>query len=148
MMRSLDRVCLAGCVVWAAAAGGCQAAVPATREPAAAIDPCAGRLHDACEPLLLYCAANGRLPETLEELKRIGSGSLPPLVCPISNKPYIYNREGLRVPGRAGRLVLYDAEPVHSGMRWGILAEATAEGKPLSARVIPVAEKPVFSAGK
>ena len=144
-------------IAFAVAAAGCGTAVPAGRRPGADIDPCAERLHDACGRLLLYFSINGSLPDTLDELARAESQTPPPpgtggrtgpLVCPISGKPYVYSKDGPRVPGRAGRLVLYDAEPVHSGMRWGILADVAAEGRPPTLRVILVpvgvfaAEKP------
>jgi hypothetical protein len=132
----------------AAVAAGCQTAAPAARRAGVDIDPCAERLHDTCGRFLLYFSINGRLPDTLDELTRVDSQTLPPLVCPTSGKPYVYNKDGPRVPGRAGRLVLYDAEPVHSGMRWGILADVAAEGRPPTLRVILVPETPVFAAEK
>jgi len=140
----------------AAVAAGCQTAAPAARRPGVDIDPCAERLHDTCGRFLLYFSINGRLPDTLDELTRVDSQMLPPpstggrtgpLVCPISGKPYVYKKDGPRVPGRAGLLVLYDAEPVHSGMRWGILADVAAEGRPPTLRVILVPVR-VFAAEK
>jgi hypothetical protein len=129
-------------------AAGCQASAPAVRKPSTDIDPCAERLHDACGRLLLYCSIHGGLPETLDQLNRVDLGALPTLVCPVSEKPYVYRREGLSVPGRAGLLVLYDAEPVHTGMRWGILVEPGAAGGPLTGRVLLLPESAVFPASK
>jgi len=142
-----------------AVAAGCRTAAPAAsaaRRPGADFDPCAERLHDTCGRFLLFFSINGRLPDTLDELARVDSQTPPPpgtggrtgpLVCPISGKPYVYSKDGPRVPGRAGRLVLYDAEPVHSGMRWGVLADVAAEGRPPPLRVILVPVR-VFAAEK
>ena len=138
---------LACAMLVAMAAAGCQTSAPAIRKPSAHIDPCAERLHDTCGRFLLYLSIHGRLPDTLDELARVDSQTPPPLVCPISGKPYVYKKDGPRVPGRAGLLVLYDAEPVHSGMRWGILADVAAEGRPPTLRVILVPVR-VFAAEK
>ena len=144
-------------LAFAVAAAGCRTAAPAARRAGADIDPCAERLHDTCGRFLLYFSINGSLPDTLDELARAESQTPPPpgtggrtgpLVCPISGKPYVYSKDGPRLPGRAGLLVLYDAEPVHSGMRWGILADVAAEGRPPTLRVILVPETPVFAAEK
>jgi hypothetical protein len=153
-------------IAFAVAAAGCGTAVPAGRRAGADFDPCAERLHDTCGRLLLFFSINGRLPDTLDELARVDSQTPPPpgtgaqdgraywpgrtgpLVCPVSGKPYVYSKDGPRVPGRAGRLVLYDAEPVHSGMRWGVLADVAAEGRPPTLRVILVPETPVFATEK
>jgi len=148
MPRNRDLPALACGVMLAVLAAGCQAPAPAVRRPSTDIDPCAERLHDACGRLLLYCSVNGGLPETLDQLNRVDLGALPTLVCPVSEKPYVYRREGLSVPGRAGLLVLYDAEPVHTGMRWGILVEPGAAGGPLTGRVLLLPESAVFPASK
>ena len=143
-------------LAFAVAAAGCRTAAPAARRAGADIDPCAERLHDTCGRFLLYFSINGSLPDTLDELARAESQTPPPpgtggrtgpLVCPISGKPYVYSKDGPRLPGRAGLLVLYDAEPVHSGMRWGILADVAAEGRPPTLRVILVPVR-VFAAEK
>src|SRR5947209_4106671 len=59
-------------------------------DPLASADPCAARLHDLCEPLLLYYAMHGkRLPERLEELKAFSDFDKPiELACPTSGQPY------------------------------------------------------------
>jgi len=136
------------CLLAAAIAAGCQVAAPSPRRPSTDLDPCAERLHDACGRLLLYSRTNGRLPETLDDLARPDSGAIAPLVCPASGKPYVYSKDGLRVPGRAGLLVLYDAQPVHSGMRWAILVEGSDKGKPLAGRVVLLPDGPLFSEPK
>jgi hypothetical protein len=140
---------LACCVALATIAVGCQTAAPMARKAGVEIDPCAERLHEICGHLLLYYSAAGTLPKNLADLRGASSDPLPPLVCPISGKPYVYNPEGLAVQGRRGRVVIYDAAPpIHGGKRWAILADVGAGDKPLAARVILVPEGPVFSAGK
>jgi len=105
-----------------------QPASPPAPRSGGYIDPCAQRLHDISGGLLLYYATRRALPTTLSALKDHGAVQLPPLVCPVSKKPYLYNPRGLVIPGRAGRLVLYDAEASHSGMRWGIMVTPPAGG--------------------
>ena len=148
MRRSLDLLCLACALACATIAAGCQASGTSARRPDAAIDPCAERLHDVCGRLLFYCSVNGKLPEKLDDLKRVDSSPLPPLVCPVSGKPYLYNKEGLPTPGRAGFLVVYDAAAVHGGMRWGVWLEAAGEGQPLSGRIVRFPESLLAPAKK
>jgi hypothetical protein len=146
MNRSVDFPGLACCVVLVMIAAGCQTAAPAVRKTGAELDPCADRLHEICGNLLLYYSVSGTLPKGIADLKSVSSGPLPPLVCPVSGKPYVYNPVGLpAAAGRRGRLVIYDAEPSHSGKRCAILADIGAGDQPLSARVILVPEAPVFS---
>lgn len=140
-------VSLAVLVCWlAVAAAGCQTG--AARRAGAVVDPCAGRLHDLSGRLLFYYSLHGALPAALEDLASADPTPLPPLVCPVSGKPYVYNRDGLPVRGRPGRAVLYDAAPTHSGMRWAALADPPIEGRALTTCVLLLPERPVFSAGK
>jgi hypothetical protein len=137
-------------IAFAALAAGCQmkgGSVP-TRRPSVRMDPCAERLHDVCGQLLLYHSIHKRLPQSLEELKALGSAEPPQLVCPVSGEPYVYNPNGLRIAGQPGRLVLYDATASHSGMRWGVFVDDPGSGKALTARVILLAEESVSSAGR
>ena len=71
-----------------------------------------------------------------------------PIVCPVSGRPYVYKAAGRSLPGRQGRLVLYDPEPSHSGMRWGILVRTPASGGLMTANVILVSESDLASARK
>ncbi|MDY7010196.1 MAG: hypothetical protein SVV80_05515 [Planctomycetota bacterium] len=151
MKRNRNILCLAWWIVLGSLLTGCRTpdtSAPPTQSPSAKIDPCAERLHDVCGQLLLYHSIHKRLPQKLDEMKTMDIGYMPQLICPVSGKPYVYNPEGLRIPGRTGRLVLYDAIACHSGMRWGILVEDPANGKPLTARVILLPEKSVSSVGK
>ena len=126
---------------------GCQTSVRNQRELDLATDPCASRLHDICGHLLLYYAVNKRLPQDLDGLRAgIGSADVPPLTCPVSGRDYLYHTAGLRVPGRSGRLVLYDASPAHSGMRWGIVIVGAGGAGPLSTRVILLPEERIRAA--
>jgi len=151
MNHSGNVVCLVCWFALGTLVAGCRTSemsAPPVRRPSVKIDPCAERLHDVCGQLLLYHGIYKRLPQSLDGLKAMNVGPMPPLVCPVSGKPYIYNPSGLRIPGRPGLLVLYDAEACHSGMRWGILVEDPADGKPLTARVVLLPEESVSSASK
>jgi hypothetical protein len=134
---------LAGALLVAMIAAGCQTAATPNRQPSAAIDPCADRLHDICGDLLLYYAARGKLPDRIEDIR---GADTTPLICPVSGRPYLYNPGGLLIPGLEGRLVLYDPLPFHSGLRWGIMAEPGGEGEPLALRVVPLLDKVVLTA--
>jgi hypothetical protein len=143
-VRNLAGLALGLAVV--AAVCGCRTATPTVRKPSTEIDPCAERLHEVCGYLLLQYAIHETLPESLADLQGVTSAPLPPLVCPVSGKAYIYNRDGIEVPGRPGRVVLYDAAPTHSGMRWAVAAEVNGTNQPLTARVILLPES-VFTPG-
>jgi hypothetical protein len=104
-------------------------------------DPCSSRLHDICGPLLLYYATNLRLPENLDELKRMpGFESINDYTCPVSKKPYVYNPKGVRGPNVSQIAVIYDAEPTHNGYRWVIAIEEPQGNAPLQAKVVAWAE--------
>jgi len=140
MNRARSLAARAAALALAAALTGCQTPVPAVRKPSAALDPCAERLHDVCDHLFLYYALHKALPPALADLEGLGPRPLPPLACPVSGDPYVYNPDGLRVPGRPGRLVIHDAAPSHNGMRWGVFADTGDGSGPVTARVILLAE--------
>jgi hypothetical protein len=107
-------------------------------DPLAAADPCAARLHNLCEPLLLYYATHGkRLPAQLEELKAFADIDTPvELACPTSGQPYTYNPIGLVTTVTAGtaaaqstRLIVYDSAPAHNGSRKAIVIGAPLPGQ-------------------
>jgi len=144
--RATWRMALLACgVAGAMTAAGCGMSASSTGKPGAVIDPCAERLHDICGQLLLYCASKNALPKALSELQGTSTGKLPPLVCPTSGKPYVYNPEGIKVPGLPGRVVLYDPTPAHSAMRWAVVADDAAMGQPLALHVLLLPENTVFS---
>jgi hypothetical protein len=110
------------------------------------VDACADRLHDFCGRILLYSALRGELPKDMGDL--LQGEAQPPPTCPSSGKPYVYDRDGLEVSGLAGRLIIYDAEPCHSGARWGVLVEPEQAGKPLVARVVRAMETAIIRHGQ
>jgi hypothetical protein len=124
--------------------GGCgshdRAAAPETRRPSLQEDPCAERLHDLSGRLLLYYSQHGRLPAALDALPPLDPASPTPPVCPASGRPYVYAPAGVRVPDQPGRLVLYDAQAIHAGMRWGVFVDEAPDSARLTARVILVPE--------
>ena len=91
-------------------------------------DPCQARLQELGGQFLHFHLINRRMPNSLEELNVSPIEQLPPLECPVSKKRYTYVPYGLTLPGRKDYLVLYDAQPVHSGMRWGLLISAPPPG--------------------
>jgi len=131
-----------------ALAAGCRTAAPTVRRPSVETDACAERLHDLCGRLLLHYSLHRRLPDTLEGLEAPARQVALPPVCPVSGKPYVYCPEGLHVPGRPGRLVLYDAAPSHSGMRWGVFVDPPEGGNQLITRVVLLPDELVASAEK
>ena len=146
--RGFGVVRLAACLAAAALAGGCQTPSPAPPRANVQFDACAERLHDLCGDLLLYYSTHAKLPPALKDLSAGGSPSTSQIVCPVSGRPYVYKAAGRSLPGRQGRLVLYDPEPSHSGMRWGILVRTPASGGLMTANVILVSESDLASARK
>ena len=113
---------------------GC--AQPAAPPPASApaLDGCAERLHDLCEPLLLFQMAHHRLPESLEEFTT-ANGHLGPVTCPTSGLPYVWLPDGPTPPGHRYEVLLADAKPVHGGRRWAIVAAQQDDGRAPTLRV-------------
>jgi hypothetical protein len=120
---------------------------PPAHRPSVKSDPCADRLHDLSGHLLMYHGLNRRLPAKLEDLEG-GMGKLPPLVCPVSKKPYVYTPEGMEIAGRDEIMIVHDPEPSHSGMRWAILVAPPESGKALTTRVIMLTERAITTAKK
>jgi hypothetical protein len=116
----------------------------ANKAPVAPItntDPCAGRLHDICEPLFLYYIKHNQLPGRLEELREIPGFESLELICPVSKKPYLYNPIGITTSESRARIICYDAAPSHSGMRWAIsIIEPENDNGPLVTKVIALPE--------
>ena len=140
--RNIAVTALAGWLAVAALTAGCQwPTKPEPRPIDIRSDPCAERLHDLCGQVLLYLAGHRTLPPTMNDLAASQSLPLPPLVCPMSGKAYVYDPKGRALRGRTGRLVLYDPEPSHQGFRWGILVRTDPKTGTISARVIAVLEE-------
>jgi hypothetical protein len=141
---------LAGCDVppewkWPPPAASQPAAKPRAVKPSVLMDPCADRLGDICGQLLLYARARHDLPESLASLAEL-TGRPMPATCPLSGRPYIYSRDGLPMPNTPRRVLVYDALPCHTGMRWTITADPAGPGKPLVARVQLVPDDPAIFA--
>src|SRR5439155_26005153 len=121
-VRSIVALLAAACLV-----PGCAALAPQTRPGSrpylTSTDPCAMRLHEVCGALLLYYNAHHALPPTVAAIEQVpGAGEVGDMTCPVSHKPYIYIPAGVATaPGSPERVVLYDAEPAHGGMRLGIV---------------------------
>ena len=109
--------------------------------PISNTDACATRLHDLCEPLLLYYATRHEIPARLEDLRQMPGFSELDLRCPVSRLPYVYNPVGIQTGDDQPRLVIYDAAPSHSGMRWAIaIVEPKDPANALVAKVVAVPE--------
>ena len=127
---------------------GCQAGAPGTGDVEGApvmssFDPCADRLHQISGHILLFHLLRNRLPRDIEELNEflLARGEQTPLQCPQSGRQYIYSDEGLPIDQPPGRVILYDAEPAHDGLRWGILKKPRHGDQPLLFDVILVPEE-------
>lgn len=104
-------------------------------------DECAGRLHDICEPLLLYYVTRHQLPARLEDLRQVRGFADLELNCPVSKLPYVYNPVGIITLDNQPRMICYDAAPSHSGMRWAItVVEPRDNSGNLFAKVVAVPE--------
>ena len=139
--------CAAALVAALACVSGCQMAAPSPAPTALNMDPCAERLHELCGHFLLYYAAHKEMPPNLNDLAASSGLSSAALVCPDSGKPYVYDADGLTIPERQGRLVLYDAEPMPSGSRWGILVTGRP-GTLMTANVVLISAKELAAATK
>ena len=110
---------------------------PRSKDP---IDACAERLHDISGLLLMYCMLNKQLPPSLSDVLAIGDiDKQVPLVCPVSGRPYVYDRQGFQIADKPGRLVIYDAEPAHDGKRW-VISVQESDG-PLITHVFDITEQ-------
>lgn len=139
-----------GMMAWIAivmmVAGGCAPTQPKAPEPpqkktSMEMDPCAEQLHEIAGLMLEYYVGRHELPGNLAELKALAPNRPALFKCPTSGQPYIYDPKGIAPPVRAGdvgRVVLYDASPVHYGMRWGIAVGTPRPGLPLVTRVIAI----------
>jgi len=100
-------------------------------------DPCAGRLHNLCGPLLEYYALHHQLPARLEDLQSVADeGTKLDFTCPVSGLEYVYVPDGLEAVGHTKRIIAYDAQPVHNGKRWCLFWQPPRPGGALSAEVL------------
>jgi hypothetical protein len=95
---------------------------PQSRQPSQeetlGADQCSARLQDISGLFFLYEIQNHHLPEKVDELRNIkGYDAVGEFACPYTHKPYTYDPNGKTSPSGAGRVILYDSAPSHSGMR-------------------------------
>jgi hypothetical protein len=126
-------------------------APPASAQPLA--DPlaqtggCDAHLQDIAGLFLMYSLQNHRLPDSLDELKKLpGAADVGDFNCPVSGKPYLYNREGIPTRSGSGRIILYDAEPTHHGQRLALVIQESAPGGAMVTKVVELPES--FFQGK
>jgi len=127
----------------AVAAATAQPTSPKNKESGPVIsntDPCASRLHDICEPLLLYYLKNNRLPGRLEELRDLPGFEQIELTCPVSKQAYLYNPIGITSAESRARIICYDPTPAHAGCRWAISIIEPEDNGPLITKVIGLPE--------
>ena len=99
------------------------------------------RLHDLSGALLSYYAVHYEFPAELSDLAGQTWGpALPPLVCPVSQLPYIYDPEGFLLPERSARILVHDAAPVHSRLRWAVTVEEPGEDGLPATKVLALPE--------
>ena len=123
--------------------GGCQSQPPAAAGPSTITDSCSEGLHDLCGLLLQYHLVHGKLPDRLEDLQQVaGPDEKLTFVCPASGRPYLYDKNGMTIPGQPGLVILRDPLPSHSGIRWAIAIIPSDSTQPLNTRVIALAENP------
>ena len=96
-------------------------------------DPCAVRLGDIADALLMYYSQNRQLPQKLEELQTAAGGkALLDFTCPVTGQPYVYVPTNLNGPGADRRVLVYDAQPNAKGRRWGIVAAPSRPAHPVN----------------
>lgn len=117
--------------------GGCTTTrISPDSAPQAAIDPCSARLQDIGGTILMYYALNKHLPLTLTDAASLGDIDTPAdLSCPVSKLPYIYNPQGLAIPGTNRRIIVYDATPVHDGARRCLIMTPPVRGRAVTCDV-------------
>jgi hypothetical protein len=88
----------------------------------------------------MYYTLNQKLPDKLADLAPLADVDRPlEFTCPVSGKPYLYDMNGVLIPGKPGRIFVCDPEPSHSSLRWAIMVP-DSEGGPLVPRVIAITE--------
>ena len=140
MGRTHRDIWLASALILATAAGcAMPPPAPASRPPVPEDNPCAQRLEDLAERLLTFYMQHRQLPQDLSEL----GPDAPKPVCPVCNQPYLYNPQGQAVPTLSSRAIVWDAQPCHSGIRWGIVMEPPKPRQSLRLQVIRLPAEPV-----
>lgn len=108
----------------------------------ALIDPCALRLGDIADALLMYYSRNKTMPATLEELQASAPTRIKlNLSCPVSHQWYTYQPTVLYGPGPERRLIAFDPIPSHDGRRWAIVAMPSRPTQPVKMWVVALDNK-------
>ncbi len=134
------------CAMLACMLGGCvtepvapprKLAVPA----ASAADACSDNMHNLSGYLLQYYFLHREFPEHLADLQPlVDVDHRFSLVCPGSGNTYLYFPSGLVAPEEKRRLVVVDADAVHAGGRWAIVATPAEGTQPVALWVIRIDE--------
>lgn len=144
-------------LIWLLLAGllgaACSQAPPSPVTPAPArpddsllliTDPCAVRLGDIADALLMYYSRTRQLPAKLEELLQVsGAKTTLDFNCPVSGQSYVYVPTNLTGPGTDRRLLVYDATPAHNAKgvkRRGIVAAPARPAHPVNMWVVALDE--------
>jgi hypothetical protein len=101
---------------------------------------CPERLHEIGGLLLWNDVVNRRLPENLADVRQFATmDQVVLLECPLSRKPYVYDRTGVPVDDPPGRAIVYDPEPSHEGKRWALVRDEGTGPLILRVRLLPEA---------
>jgi len=95
-----------------------------------AVDPSEMCLQNIESAFLLYYSINRALPPRLEDLISLSSDDLP-LMCPASDREYIYIKDGLSMPGNSHQIIVCDPTPARDGKRWCIVMAPPKPGAAL-----------------
>lgn len=146
-----------GLLIAALLVGGCAAnsaksksKQPATKTPpvradsepvVSNTDACAAQMHDLCGAFLNYLRTHPTLPASLDELDRsfLPQGEQT-FFCPLAKQAYIYRPNGILLPEKNARIILYDAAPAHRGFRMAIRAEEPEDGRAPIMKVVALPE--------
>jgi hypothetical protein len=146
--------CIRLLILTALTAAGCQTASAPTAPPPIASppsqqtsaakpifgsDPSAQRLQDLEGDILLYYAANRKLPDSLDDLRSVDSDVN--FNSPVLGQPYIYDPRGLWAAGSNQSIILYDQVVTADGKRWCLFMSPPQGNGVLSLNVWAVPEK-------
>jgi hypothetical protein len=115
---------------------------PEPNAPITNTDPCATRLHDLSGRLLLYYTKHRNLPEKLDQLNEFEAfkDDPIPLICPVSQKLYVYRPDGFYLQDQKSMVLVYDPAPSHDRHRWVITVKDPQPFEPLITQVRPLPE--------
>ena len=130
----------AGCGGNARSAGGKGSAADAI-SVVGNTDACASQMHDLCGAFLDYLRTHPTLPPTLDALDKsfLPTGAQA-FFCPVARQAYVYRPNGILLPEKNARIILYDAVPAHRGFRMAIRAEEPDGGLAPIMKVVALPE--------